>query len=102
MKFTISKEVPYIEYVVHPVDDNGEVDYSRTDEEFGQDMDETREGYWRIEGNNYYESVVDSVPYERIKAYVEYLEGWSETHEADDIITYNEWTRSDEYNELFK
>jgi len=102
MKLTISKEVCYARYLVHPVDKNGEVDYSIIDEAFEDDMLDESTNYWRIEGSQWIDSVTDEVPYKLIKAYVEYLEGWFETHDEDDAITYNEWTRSDEYELLEK
>lgn len=101
MKIRISKEVAYSRYVVHPVDENGEVDYEIVDEVFEDSMCDS-EGYWRIEGNNYIDSVPDGVPYEQIKAYKNYLEGWFETHDEEDYILFSEYKRSDEYHELFE
>ena len=98
MKLTISKEVLYARYLVHPVDDNGEVNYRCIEQEFVDEFMDEGTNYWRVEtGGLYIDSIVDTVPYEQVKKYAEYLEGWLETHTDDDIITFNEWTRSDEY-----
>lgn len=97
MKLTISKEVPYTQYVVHPVDDNGWVNYERDIDTFDVEMDESKGSYWRVEvGGLYVDSIIDTIPYERVKEYTEYLEGWFETHKDHDYISFNEWTRGDE------
>lgn len=96
MKLTIGKEVPYLQYVVHPVDENGEVNYERDIDTFDIEMDERKASYWRVEvGGLYVDSIIDTIPYERVKEYTGYLEGWFETHEDHDYISFNEWARGD-------
>lgn len=98
MKITISREVPYLQYVQYAIDNDGEVCYDKEIYEFEQELDENRDGFWRVEVDGMFvDSIVETVPFEEVKGYAEYLDGWLETHEDHDYITFEEWTRSDEY-----
>jgi len=95
---TIEKEVPYNRYLVHPVDQKtGEVDYGTIEKSFEDDRDDSN-GFWRITAGDdcYIDSITDDIEFDRIKKYVDYLEGWFETHDYDDGILFSEWSRGDD------
>lgn len=88
-EFTIDHEVPYLQYVIYGVDDTGETNYLNQIYEFDQERAESTDGYWNITyKDQLIENVVDSVSYEKVVEYIEYLAGWFETH-PDDVIEYS-------------
>jgi hypothetical protein len=90
--FIIEHEVPYLQFVIYAVDDNGETDFNKEIHEFDQERADNVEGYWNItHKGQLVESVADFMDYKRVVAYIEYLAGWLETH-PDDYVPFGSFS----------
>ena len=57
----------------------------------GKDLDR-----WIVRANGrFIDSITTKIPKEKIKDYVEYLEGWFETHDEGDPVSYFEYYDND-------
>lgn len=92
--FLVEKVVPYIQEDVCLISETGETQYDKiSDDSWEKQYAENMPERWLIhrEGSYFDEMGDDDLTFEELKEYLEYEDGWLETHEEHDRIGWYDW-----------